>query len=114
MRPSPVLEKSGSAIKERGTFIKEKAVGCLVAMLKPDVLHPSWSPGAGLPVGCVAAWRHSWWVSSLVPGAFASSACTVEHLGVIQHVLCLSTQFLSLRGHARVDSGPKNLNGLET
>lgn len=79
-RLSPVLGNLGSAINKREAFVKEKAVGYLVAMLQPDVLHPSWSPGAGLPVGWVAAWQHSRWVASSVLGMFASSAQVIAHL----------------------------------
>lgn len=113
VRPSPVLGKLGSTVNEREAFVKEKAIGYLVAMLQPDVLHPSRSPGAGLPAGWVAARWRSQWVASVVLGAFASSAHIIARLSVVQCVFCFFARFPSLLVCARADCGPKNLNGLE-
>lgn len=108
-----MLGKLSSAINDWEAFIKEKAIGYLVAILQPDVLHPSQSLGAGLPVGWVADHRHSQWVTLVVPDTFASSAHIIACLSVVQHVFSFSSLFPSLLVCARADHGPKNLNSFE-
>ena len=84
-----MLGKLGSTTNEREAFVKEQAIGYLVATLQPGVPHPSWRPGAGLPARWTAAWWHGRWVASAVLGAFASSAHIIPRLGVVFSVSLL-------------------------